>query len=142
MRSGREPARCRRVDERRNVGRDLVVPELDERLIRRSLMAINEFGACDVLPQDTLNRLGCAPSIASAQWGTFAAAFTQWALCSPALNVESVQPEYWGDLPTTDTNALLALVSSNGTLTPYGQSYLGEARWLTTNGCSRLGASH
>lgn len=103
---------------------------------------INEFGACDVLPRDTLETSGCAPSIPSGQWGTFVAAFTQWALCSPALNVQSVQPESWGDEPTTDVDALLALVSSSGVMTPYGRDYMGEARWLTTKGCSRLGFSH
>jgi len=42
--------------------------------------------------------LGCGSSISSATWGAFAAGFTEWSLCSSALNVESMQPEYWGDL--------------------------------------------
>ncbi len=95
---------------------------------------VNEVGACDVLPQDTLNT-GCATSMSSGAWGAFASSFTEWALCSPALNVESVQPEYWGDLSSTDTNAILALVSSEATLTPYGQDYLNEAQSLTSQGC-------
>lgn len=103
---------------------------------------IDEVGACDVLPQDTIGTSGCSPSIPSGDWGAFIATFTQWALCSSQLNVASVQPEYWGDLANTDTNATLSLVSSKGTLTPYGRDYLGETRWLTTKGCALLGASH
>lgn len=97
---------------------------------------IDEVGACDITPQTIMNNgPGCLPSISSSDWGSFATSLGEWALCSAALNVTGFDPEYWGDLPTTDINAILALVSSEGTLTPYGEDYLDEAQLLTTQGC-------
>ncbi len=97
---------------------------------------VNEVGACDVTPE-TNPDLSCTPAISftSANWGTFASNFTEWALCTSALGVESVQPEYWGDTPTADKDDILEFVTGEGTLTPYGQAYLNEAQVLTTTGC-------
>lgn len=58
---------------------------------------INEAGGCDVTPQTT-NNGECPPQMrqSSAAWGGFFANFATWALCAPALHVESVQAEWWG----------------------------------------------
>jgi hypothetical protein len=96
---------------------------------------VNEIGWCDRQPQDTILNLGCVPSISSEDLGPFVAGYTTWALCTPTLGVRSVLPEYWGDLATTDVNMVLPFVTSEGSLTPYGQDFLATAHSLTTLGC-------
>jgi hypothetical protein len=108
---------------------------MDANGMQNAPIVINEVGACDVTPQSTLSLGNCAVSISSSAWGTFAANFAEWSLCSRALNVTSFQPEYWGDLSNTDVNAILALVSTEGTLTPYGDAYLAEVQSLEGSGC-------
>ena len=56
---------------------------------------INEFGAAD----------GVTPGIAA--WGAEVAQYTQWALCTPGLNVENVQAFWWGGIPIADTRPLV-----------------------------------
>jgi hypothetical protein len=80
---------------------------------------INEFGASSQLRG----------------WGTQVADYTTWALCTPALDVEDVQPYTWGAIPTADTSAWYQLVSSELTLTPLGTAYLDQTSTLTTQGC-------
>ena len=53
---------------------------------------INEFGAAD----------GVTAGIAA--WGPEVAQYTEWALCTPALKVENVQPYWWGGTPGADTD--------------------------------------
>ena len=97
---------------------------------------VNEVGACDISSQTT-NDSVCPPGTqqSSADWGAFASDYTTWALCTPALHIRSVVPEYWGAIPGADQNVILPLVGSELTLTPYGQAFLGEAKLLTTQGC-------
>jgi len=98
---------------------------------------INEFDACEVTSTSTTN-LGACPATGqqdSQTWGAFAAAYTEWALCTPELNVSAVMPFYWGDTPTSDGDVWLTLTTTAGSLTPYGQQYLAVAQTLTTVGC-------
>jgi hypothetical protein len=84
---------------------------------------INEFGAGD----------GVTPGVAA--WGTEVAQYTQWALCTPALDVENVQPFWWGAIPTADNDPWVSMVNSELSETPLGTAYLGEVQSLTTQGC-------
>ncbi len=84
---------------------------------------INEFGAGD----------GVTPGIAA--WGAEVAQYTQWALCTPALDVENVQPFWWGATPMADTDPWFSMVDSELSETPFGTAYLGEVQALTTQGC-------
>jgi hypothetical protein len=95
---------------------------------------VNEFGACQVTSQTTDNNV-CPVSQSSATWGSAASSYIQWALCTPSMGVESVQPFSWGEVPNTDKDVFLALFSSGGTATAYGQDYLNLVKKLTTTGC-------
>ena len=75
---------------------DVTTMEQDTTALRQWLNAnghgnvpidINEFGAGD----------GVTPGLAA--WGAEVAQYTQWALCTPALDVENVQPFWWGGYP-------------------------------------------
>ncbi len=90
---------------------------------------INEFGAAD----------GVTPGIAA--WGTEVAQYTQWALCTPGLNVEDVQAFWWGGVPAADTDPWFSMVDSELSETPLGADYLGEVQALTTQGCPATQAS-
>ena len=84
---------------------------------------INEFGAAD----------GVTPGIAA--WGTEVAQYTQWALCTPGLDVENVQPFWWGGTPPADSDPWFSMVDSELSETPFGSAYLGVVQVLTTQGC-------
>ena len=90
---------------------------------------INEFGAAD----------GVTPGIAA--WGAEVAQYTQWALCTPGLNVENVQAFWWGGIPIADTDPWFSMVDSELSETPLGTAYLGEVQALTTQGCPAAPAS-
>ena len=75
---------------------DVTTMEQDTTALRQWLNAnghgnvpldINEFGA----------GAGVTPGLAA--WGAEVAQYTQWALCTPALDVENVQPFWWGAYP-------------------------------------------
>jgi hypothetical protein len=111
---------------------DVTTMEQDTTLLRQWLDAngdanvpldINEFGAAD----------GVTPGIAT--WGTEVAQYTQWALCTPGLNVENVQAFWWGGIPIADTDSWFSMVDSELSETPLGTAYLGEVQTLTTQGC-------
>ena len=87
---------------------------------------INEFGAF-------LDPSGTLPGISS--WGRAVAKFTQWALCTPSLRVENVQPEWWGATPGADSDVWFGMYSSELSPTPLGTAYLGAVKQLTTSGC-------
>lgn len=98
---------------------------------------VNEFDACQVTSTSTTN-LGACPANGqqnSQTWGTIAAEYTEWALCTPGLNVAAVMPFYWGDTPTSDGDVWLTLTTSAGSLTSYGQQFLAVAQTLTSTGC-------
>lgn len=84
---------------------------------------VNEFGAFG----------GVAGGIAS--WGSAVVTFTKWALCTPFLQVENVQPFWWGDVPGASGDPWYALFGDHGDETPLGSSYLHEVAALTTSGC-------
>ena len=67
---------------------------------------INEFGAGD----------GVTPGLAA--WGAEVAQYTQWALCTPALDVENVQPFWWGGTPPADSDPWFSMVDSELSETP------------------------
>jgi hypothetical protein len=117
---------------------DLTAMEQDTQALRQWLDAnghrgvpldINEFGAAD----------GVTPGIAT--WGPEAASFTQWALCTPGLGAEDVQPFYWGAIPSADTFPWYSMFTSELTITPLGSAYLGETSTLTSQGCPALPAA-
>jgi hypothetical protein len=95
---------------------------------------VNEFGACAVTAGATDNGR-CSVSQSSAAWGSVVVSYAQWALCTPWVDVEKVMPFYWGATPAAAEETYLSLVGSDGSLTPYGQDFLGLARTLTTTGC-------
>jgi hypothetical protein len=97
---------------------------------------VTEFGACDTTPQTTNDGL-CQAGVgqSSAAWGSVAANYVQWAVCTRWLDVGNVQPFYWGATATTDQDVWLPLVDGEGALTAYGQAYLDEVTRLTTQGC-------
>jgi hypothetical protein len=111
---------------------DVTTMEQDTTALRQWLNAnghsdvpidINEFGA------------GAGVTPGSATWGTEVAQYTQWALCTPALEVENVQPFWWGAIPLAATDPWFSMVDSNLSETPFGSAYLGEVQALTTQGC-------
>ena len=111
---------------------DVTTMEQDTTALRQWLNAnghsnvpidINEFGAGD----------GVTPGVAA--WGAEVAQYTQWALCTPALDVENVQPFWWGATPPADTDPWFSMVDSELSETPFGTAYLGEVQALTTQGC-------
>jgi hypothetical protein len=79
------------------------------------------------------------PGIAA--WGAEVAQYTQWALCTPGLNVENVQAFWWGGIPTADTDPWFSMVDSELSESPLGTAYLGEVQALTTQGCPAAAAS-
>ena len=95
---------------------------------------VNEVGACGA-SLSAIDSQGCEPVQPSVTWGAAAAAYTKWALCTPWLKVENVQPFVWGATPVTDQDLWLPLVTGGGTATPYGQDFLREAHALSTTGC-------
>jgi hypothetical protein len=95
---------------------------------------INEFGACENTSGST-NGQSCYPAQTSATWGSVAASYTKWTLCTSWLHVANVQPFYWGGISNTAQVVWLPLVSASGTLTAYGTDYFGEAKSLTATGC-------
>src|SRR6202042_1529451 len=86
-------------------------------------LAINEFGA------------GAGVTSGVADWGAQVAQFTQWVVCTPALDVEDVQPLWWGATPGADTDPGFSMVDSGLSETPLGTAYLGEVQTLTSQGC-------
>ena len=90
---------------------------------------INEFGAA----------AGVTAGIAA--WGPEVAQYTQWALCTPGLGVEDVQPFWWGATPAADADPWFSMVSSELAQTPLGTDYLDEVQTLTTQGCPAAAAS-
>ena len=107
----------------------------DTLLLRRWLNAnhkagvpldINEFGSF-------LDPSGTLPNITS--WGRQVAKYTQWALCTPSLRVENIQPEWWGGTLGADGDAWFGMYSSELTPTPLGTAYLASVKQLTTSGC-------
>jgi hypothetical protein len=84
---------------------------------------VNEFGGFN----------GVGGGIAS--WGSAVATYTKWALCTPFLRVENVQPFWWGGVPGADANQWYSLFGDQGNETPLGSAYLKEVRALTTRGC-------
>jgi hypothetical protein len=111
---------------------DVTTMEQDTTVLRQWLNAnghsnvpldINEFGA------------GAGVTPGAVAWGAEVAQYTQWALCTPALDVENVQPFWWGAIPIADTDPWFSMVDSELSETPFGSDYLGEAQALTTQGC-------
>jgi hypothetical protein len=111
---------------------DVTTMEQDTTALRQWLNAngdgnvpldINEFGAAD----------GVTSGIAA--WGPQVGQYTQWALCTPSLDVENVQPFWWGAIPIADTDPWFSMVDSELSETPFGAAYLGEVQALTTQGC-------
>jgi hypothetical protein len=99
---------------------------------------VNEFGACELTLQTVLGLAACPlswPQHTSDQWGQVVAAYTRWALCTPSLGVENVQPFWWGANADANQDTWLPMVSSELTLTPYGKDFLATALSLTTSGC-------
>jgi hypothetical protein len=84
---------------------------------------INEFGSAD----------GFSAGISS--WSAEVAQFTSWAICTPALDVENVQPFWWGAVPGADANFWYSLFSSELSPTALGSAYLATVGALTHNGC-------
>ena len=84
---------------------------------------INEFGSGD----------GFSAGILA--WSAEVAQFTSWAICTPALHVENVQPFWWGAVPGADTNFWYSMFSSELSPTALGSAYLGQVGTLTRSGC-------
>jgi hypothetical protein len=80
---------------------------------------INEFGA----------------PVGVSNWGQQVAQYTQWALCTPALRVEDVNPYWWGGIPIADADPWSSMVNSEFSETALGAAYLSEVTALTTLGC-------
>jgi hypothetical protein len=83
-----------------------------------------------------VNELGASGQYdTSARWGATVAAYTAWALCSPGLRVEDVQPFWWGGVTLPYPDPWLSMVGSQGNPTAFGTAYLAEASTLTSRGC-------
>jgi hypothetical protein len=80
---------------------------------------INEFGA----------------PVGVSNWGEQTAQYTQWALCTPALDVGDVLPYWWGAVPAADSDPWTSMVNSELAETSLGAAYLGEVTALRTQGC-------
>lgn len=111
---------------------DLTLMEQDTLALRQWLdshghtgvpLDVNEFGATDGLVQGI------------ATWGPEVAAYTQWALCTPGLEVEDVQPFIWGAIPSSDEFPWYPMFTSDQSETPLGSAYLAETNTLTSQGC-------
>ena len=121
------PVSVRRDDD--GAGHDPLRQWLDANGDSNVPLDINEFGAAD----------GVTPGIAA--WGAEVAQYTQWALCTPGLNVENVQAFWWGGIPIADTDPWFSMVDSELSESPLGTAYLGEVQALTTQGCPAAPAS-
>jgi hypothetical protein len=84
-----------------------------------------------------INEFGAAAGVtaSSAAWGAEVAQYTQWALCTPTLDVEDVQAFWWGAVPIAANDPWFSMFDSTGSETPLGAAYLGEAQSLTSQGC-------
>jgi hypothetical protein len=111
---------------------DLTAMEQDTQTLREWLDAhghqgvpldINEFGSGN----------GFSAGISS--WGAEVAQFSSWAICTPALHVENVQPFWWGAVPGADTNFWYSMFSSELSPTALGDAYLATVGALTHSGC-------
>jgi hypothetical protein len=80
-----------------------------------------------------INEFGAPTGVAD--WGAQTAQYTQWALCTPALHVEDIQPFWWGAISMADTDPWASMVDSELSETPLGTAYLSEVETLTTQGC-------
>jgi hypothetical protein len=80
---------------------------------------INEFGA----------------PVGVSDWGAQTAAYTQWALCTPSLHVQDVQPYWWGAIPLANSDPWFAMVGGDLSETSFGSAYLSEVTALRTQGC-------
>ena len=76
-----------------------------------------------------------------AAWGSEVAQYTQWALCTPALEVENVQAFWWGAIPIADADPWFSMIDSEFSATPLGTAYLGEVEALTSQGCPVVAAT-
>jgi hypothetical protein len=105
-------------------------------------LEVNEFGACENTSAATNNgRCPIAQSQTSATWGPVVANYTEWALCTPGLDVTNVLPFFWGATANTAQSVYLPLMSGDGALTTYGQDYLSVVKTLTTQGCPSAASS-
>lgn len=97
---------------------------------------VTEFGACDITPQVTSTG-GCneEDTQSDARWAPYAASYVQWAMCTRSLDVTTMIAFWWGDDSTTGQSVWLPLMSGDGTLTDYGQTFLNDTESLTTTGC-------
>jgi hypothetical protein len=68
-------------------------------------------------------------------WGAQTSQYTQWALCTPSLDVENVLAYWWGAIPMADGNPWSFMVNSELSETSLGSAYLSEVQALTTQGC-------
>ena len=111
---------------------DITSMEQDTLALRQWLDANGHAG----VPLD-INEFGAAAGVTAgpAAWGAAVAQYTQWALCTPALDVEDVQAFWWGAVPIADSDPWFSMVDSGGTETPLGAAYLGEVQTLTSQGC-------
>jgi hypothetical protein len=107
---------------------DVTTMEQDTLALRQWLDTNGHAG----VPLD-INEFGAPVSIVD--WGQQTAAYTQWALCTPALDVEDVQAFWWGAIPLAANDPWFAMVDSGLSETPFGTAYLGEAQSLTSQGC-------
>lgn len=111
---------------------DVTTMEQDTLALREWLNANGHAG----VPLD-INEFGAGAGVTSgvADWGAQVAQFTQWAVCTPALDVEDVQPLWWGATPGADTDPWFSMVDSELSESPLGTAYLGEVQTLTSQGC-------
>ena len=86
---------------------------------------VNEFDSMDAI------------SGSISDWGQTTATYTQWALCTSSLDVQNVQPFWWGSTSQAgqSSDPWYSLTDATGNLTPLGSDYLAEATQLTTQGC-------
>ena len=61
-----------------------------------------------------INEFGAAAGVTAgpAAWGAQVAQYTQWALCTPALDVEDVQAFWWGAVPLAANDPWFSMVDS------------------------------
>ena len=111
---------------------DVTRMEQDTLALRQWLDANGHAG----VPLD-INEFGAAAGVTagSAAWGAQVSQYTQWALCTPTLDVEDVQAFWWGAVPLAANDPWFSMVDSGGSQTPLGTAYLGEVQSLTTQGC-------
>ena len=86
----------------------------------------------DINELDSFSSPGVLPGIAA--WGSQVAKYTEWALCTPSLLVDNVQPYAWGAI-SSPYDPWYAMFTPTVKQTPYASAYLAEIRKLTTKGC-------